>query len=162
MGKALRKTIGVIDRTVELIGACMMAVMVAIVVWQVFARYVLHSIPAWSEEIALLLMVWYGFLSIGFGFRHRLHLEISMFIDKFPVPVQKAAEKLSDLLIAGFGLLLIIEGYKFTVLTWTSTLPVTKLPTGVQYLIIPVTGVLTMLYGLIWLFGWKEKETTWQ
>jgi TRAP-type transport system small permease protein len=156
-----KRFIHFLDRFVEYVSAFMMFAMVAIVVWQVFGRYVLHKIPAWSEEVALLLMMWFGFLSISIGFRYQLHLRISFLVDRFPRPIQFLADKLADLLVVAFGLLLIVEGYKFTILTWASTLPVTKLPTGIQYVIIPVTGVLTMLYGLLWLFGWKEKES-WQ
>ncbi|MGA9173242.1 MAG: TRAP transporter small permease [Thermoactinomyces sp.] len=154
----IRKFIQFLDRSVEIVGAVMMIVMVLIVCWQVFGRYVLHSVPSWSEEVALLLMMWYGFLSIGIGFRYKLHLRISMFVEKLPKQIQRITEALSNVLIVAFGLLLIIEGTKFSLLTWTSTLPVTKLPTGVQYIIIPITGVLTMLYGLVWLLGWKERE----
>lgn len=155
------KTVRVLDRTIEYVGAFMMILMVAIVVWQVFGRYVLHHIPAWSEEVALLLMMWYGFLSIGIGFRYRLHLRISLLVEKFPKRLQYGLEIFTNLLVIAFGILLIVEGYKFTVLTWSSTLPVTKLPTGVQYVIIPITGVLTMLYGLVWLFDRKGNDV-WQ
>jgi TRAP-type transport system small permease protein len=154
-----RKVIFFIDRFVEYTGALMMFGMVAIVIWQVFGRYVLHKTPSWSEEVALLLMMYFGFLSISIGFRYQFHIRIHFIADRFPKPIQVLLNKLADLLVAAFGILLMIEGYKFTVLTWSSTLPVTKLPTGVQYLIIPVTGVLTFVYGLLWLFGWKEKET---
>lgn len=154
----IRKAIHGLDRLVEWIGAYLMVVMVAIVTWQVFSRYVLHHTPAWSEEVVLLLMMWFGFLSIVIGFRHRLHLRISLLVDKFPKPVQKVVDKLTDILVVGFGVLLVVEGYKFVVLTWSSTLPVTKLPQGIQYLVIPIAGVLTILYGLLWVFGWKEER----
>jgi TRAP-type transport system small permease protein len=162
MKRNFRKILAYFDRTVEILGAVMMFAMVLIVIWQVFGRYVLHKTPSWSEEVALLLMMYFGFLSISIGFRYQLHIRLTFIVDRFPKRIQFVLDKLADLLVAGFGILLIIEGYKFTVLTWTSTLPVTKLPTGVQYLIIPITGVITMIYGLLWLFGWKEKETTWE
>lgn len=76
-----------------------------------------------------------------------------------PVSVQKLLDKLTHLLTVGFGIVFIIEGCKFTILTWDSSLPATKMPNGIQYLIIPFSGVLTLLYGLLWLFEWwREKE----
>ena len=36
-------------------------VMTAIISAQVFARYVLNDSPAWAEQAALLLMIWYVF-----------------------------------------------------------------------------------------------------
>jgi TRAP-type C4-dicarboxylate transport system permease small subunit len=150
--------IRVLDRTVEYAGAIMVAAMVLIVFYQVFGRYVLNKVPAWSEETVLLLMMWYGFLSISIGFRYKFHLRITFLMDRFPASIQKMADRLAHLLTMGFGVIFIIEGYKFTILTWQSTLPVTKLPAGVQYLIIPITGILTVIYGLIWLLGWKEEK----
>lgn len=156
--RQLRKAIRLLDRLVEWIGAYLMVVMVAIITWQVFSRYVLHHTPAWSEETVLVLMMWFGFLSIAIGFRHQLHLRISMLVDRFPTSVQWAVDKLANLLIIAFGVLFVVEGYKFILLTWPDKLPVTQLPQGIQYLVIPVAGALAVIYGLMWLFGWKEEE----
>ena len=156
--KRWRGIVRKLDRTVEYTGALMVAAMVLIVFYQVFGRYVLNKVPAWSEEVVLLLMMYYGFLSISIGFRYKFHLRITFVMDRFPMYIQKIADRLAHLLTIGFGVMFIIEGYKFTVLTWESTLPVTKMPAGVQYLIIPITGILTVVYGLIWLLGWKEEE----
>jgi TRAP-type C4-dicarboxylate transport system permease small subunit len=155
----LKRFITGFDHVIEWVGGViMMAAMVMIIFYQVFARYLFHHVPAWSEEVSLLLMMWFGFLSIGYGFRHQLHLRISMVMDLFPKRVGALADIIADILVAAFGLLLIVEGYKFTVLTWSSTLPVTKLPTGVQYMIIPLTGVLIMLYGLGLLFNRRGRN----
>lgn len=156
----MKRILAVLDPVVEWAGGVlMMAAMVAIVFYQVFARYLFHHVPAWSEEVSLLLMMWFGFLSIGYGFRHQLHLRISMLMDLLPKRFGKYADVLTDVLITAFGLFLIVEGVKFTKLTWASTLPVTKLPSGVQYLIIPVTGALIMLYGISLLMRGRKKES---
>jgi TRAP-type C4-dicarboxylate transport system permease small subunit len=155
----LDRFMNVADRMIEWVGGVfMMGLMVIIVFYQVFARYLFHHVPAWSEEVSLLLMMWFGFLTIGYGFRHQLHLRVSMVMDLFPKRVGAYADIVADILIAAFGLFLIVEGYKFTVLTWSSTLPVTKLPSGVQYLIIPITGVMTMLYGLVLLVNRGRRK----
>ena len=44
-------------------------VMLAAAVWQVVARYMLSSPPAWTEEIARFSMVWAGLLGASCGFR---------------------------------------------------------------------------------------------
>ena len=72
-----RRAIRIMDRLVEWLGAYLMVVMVILVTWQVFSRYVLRHTPSWTEEIVLLLMMWFGFLSITIGFRRQLHLKIS-------------------------------------------------------------------------------------
>ncbi|AFM40181.1 TRAP-type C4-dicarboxylate transport system, small permease component [Desulfosporosinus acidiphilus SJ4] len=137
------------DNVVESIGSYMMAVMVIIVFCQVFSRYVLRNTPAWSEEVALLFMTAYGFLSIATGIGRKVHLSITVLYDHFPPVVQKVLNILSDVLSVLFGLFLMIEGYKFTVLTWSSQLPATGLPNGVQYMVIPFTGLVIVIDRLL-------------
>lgn len=152
----VHKIVRGIDRTIEFIGALMMLIMTLIIVYEVFGRYALHSEPAWSEEISLLLMTAFGFLSICIGFRYGFHLRLTFLVNRFSPIVQKSLEVLSNILVMGFGILLLIEGYNITAMTWPSTLPATGMPGGVQYIIIPVTGVVTMLYGLRGLLVRKE------
>ncbi|MBX6352711.1 MAG: TRAP transporter small permease [Thermoflavifilum sp.] len=147
--RQIRTGVRWLERVVRWIGGYLMVIMVAIVTWQVFARYVLHHTPAWSEEIVLMLMMWFGFLSIAAGFRHGLHLKINILMDHMPRPVQRAADVLTDILVVVFGVMLAVEGAKFVGLTWAAKLPVTQLPQGMQYLIIPLAGVLVAIYGLM-------------
>ncbi len=152
------KFIRVIDHIVEWMGAYLMVAMVAIVFMQVFTRYVFQNTPAWTQEIVLLLMMWFGFLSIVIGFRRLSHLKVTIFTSRFPRRIQILLNKLTYLLIVSFGILLIVEGYQFVVLTWSSYLPVTGLPQGVQYLIIPIAGIITVIYGSVYLFSREDER----
>ena len=154
---SLRKLIHGLESVVETVGAYMMAIMVGIVIYQVFGRYVLHVTPAWTEEVALLFMTAYGFLSIATGFGHQSHLSVGLLYDRFPAPARRVLDYLNDITVIFFGIFLFIEGYKFTVLTWSSILPATGLPNGLQYLIVPVTGILIVIYGIYWLLIGKEE-----
>ncbi len=154
------KFVRVIDHLVEWIGAYLMAVMVAIVFMQVFTRYVLQNTPPWTQEITLLFMMWFGFLSITIGFRRNSHLKLTIFANMMPKIVQVILIKATDILVIAFGILMIYEGYTFVQLTWTSYLPITGLPQGVQYLVIPIAGAITVIYGLVNLFSRKEELKT--
>lgn len=156
--KALQKALNIFENLVEWVGAYMMAVMVAIVAYQVFGRYVLHKTPAWTEEVALLFMMAYGFLSIATGIGRGAHLRINIIYERLPHRVQLVLDWMADILNILFGLFLIIEGYKFTVLTWSSQLPVTGLPNGLQYVVIPITGLVIVIYGLYLFIPSKERN----
>ena len=58
MRQAAARLSAAIARTLDLLLAVMLAVLVASLAWQVFGRYVLDRAPAWSEELARFLMVW--------------------------------------------------------------------------------------------------------
>src|SRR5581483_1472535 len=120
--KMVHKIVRGIDRTIEFIGALMMLVMTIIIIYEVFGRYVLHSEPSWSEEVSLLLMTAFGFLSICIGFRYGYHLRLTFIVNRFSPIVQKFLEIISNILVILFGLLLIVQGYNIVALTWPSSL----------------------------------------
>jgi len=116
--------------------------MVIITAIQVFSRYVLNTSIRWSEEVPLILMVWFGFISMAIGVKKRLHISIELFYNMFPKPMQRVVNKLVDALLLLFGLIMIYYGFRLAGLTMTSTLPATKMPTGYLYGIIGIAGVM--------------------
>jgi TRAP-type C4-dicarboxylate transport system permease small subunit len=73
-----------IARTVELTLAILLAVMTALVVLQVFCRYVLNSPLTWAEEAARLAMIWLAFLGASVAlWRHR-HIRIEGLVESLP------------------------------------------------------------------------------
>lgn len=132
--------------------------MVIITVVQVFCRYVLDFSIRWSEEVPLILMVWFGFISMAIGVKKRLHISIELFFNMFPKPVQKVMRKVVDIIIIGFGLVMVIYGYKLAIFTMTSTLPATKMPTGMLYAIMPLSGLMIVYDTFMNLIGHKTEE----
>ncbi|WP_245788616.1 TRAP transporter small permease [Amycolatopsis marina] len=121
--------------------------------WQVFCRYVLGFTPVWASETALLLLGWVAFLGIAKGIREHSHIALGMLVDRLPRPLRLVTLRLAPLLMAVFGVYLIVQGGEFTQLMMSSTLPATGLPTSVQYAAMPVAGVLILLYSALQLFG---------
>ncbi|MEE4213051.1 MAG: TRAP transporter small permease subunit, partial [Parvularcula sp.] len=48
-----------------------------IILWQVFARYVLNASPSWSEQLALYILVWAVLLAAAAGVREGFHIRIT-------------------------------------------------------------------------------------
>ena len=126
----------------------MLMLMVLIISYQVFMRYVFNHSPSWSEEIALLLMVWFGILSIPIGVKLHLHIGIEFIYRLFPDLGQYVISRLVYLLIMGFGLIMIVYGMELTSYMNMSTLPATKLSSSVQYAVIPISGLLLIFNSL--------------
>ncbi|MBQ9282861.1 MAG: TRAP transporter small permease [Treponema sp.] len=131
-------------------------VIVIIVSCEVFARLVLHHSIMWSEEVALLLMVWTAFIAMAIGVEKGLHISISLFFNMFPKICQKIIEKLNTVAAIFFGGILLIYGIKLTSMTMTSTLPATQLPAGTAYMMMPVGGIFIMYFAILDLFGAKK------
>ena len=156
--KVINKGFYYIHQGLVWIAKMMMLAMVIIVAVQVFCRYVLDFSIRWSEEVPLILMVWFGFISMAIGVKKRLHISIELFFSLMPEKMQFIVLKLVDLLVALFGACMVYYGYKLAMFTMSSTLPATKLPTGFLYMVIPVAGVLITYDTLMDLLGLDKIE----
>ncbi len=66
----------------ELVMVTLATLMVSLVTYQVFQRYVLHYTPPWSEELAVYLMIWFGMIAMAVGVRRNSHMALRYFADK--------------------------------------------------------------------------------
>lgn len=127
--------------------ATLLGFMALIVGWQVFARKVLGNPPFWSEETALLMMIWLGLIGASLVLYERGHLAVEVFFRKFPGRVQKVVSIFGDILILGFSLFILIGGIRMVVLTLDQTMPALKLPVGLaEYLALPVGALLMLIF----------------
>lgn len=131
-----------IERIMVILAKVMIIAMVTITSVQVFCRYVLNFSIRWSEEVPLILMVWFGFISMAIGVKNKLHISIEFFYSLMPPKAQAVMERVVDLVTLLFGGCMVYYGFKLSVFTMTSTMPATKLPTGWLYAIIPIAGIL--------------------
>src|SRR5690606_39512043 len=122
--------------------------MALIIGWQVFARYVLNDSPAWSEQAALLLMIWYVMLAAAAGVREDFHIRISVFADAFPGAAGKAVRILAHSVVGLFGAGMVIWGTELAVTTWSHAIPTLALPRGVAYIPIPLSGLLIIGFSI--------------
>lgn len=153
MKKSLKRIALAIDSVFEHFALVAIASMVIIVAVQVITRKLFNFVFFWSEEVTLLLMVWFSFMGIAIGFREKLHLAMDSFTNLFPKRFNRVLDKIILLCVFAFGLYLVINGWEFTVLMSESTLPATKLPNGILYLVMPITGVMICVYTFLQLIG---------
>ena len=58
-------------------GVCLV-VITLIIPWGVFTRYVLNSASSWPEPMAMLLMIWFSFMSAVVCYREHLHIGVAV------------------------------------------------------------------------------------
>jgi len=145
---AVKALFAAIEKGLEILSMGMLMAMVVIICYQVVMRFVFNDSPSWTEEVAILLMIWFGILSIPIGVKLNLHIGIEYVFNQFSLPGQYLISRLIYLLIAGFGLVMIFYGLELVDFMTMSTLPATKLPSAVEYAAIPVSGVLLIFNAL--------------
>jgi len=133
-------------RALEAIGALGLALMAMILCWQVFARYVLHSSPAWSEQLALVLTVWFVFLGAAAGIQLAFHIRIAEGVERLPMRWRSRVMRLAECLVCVFSLGLIIWGVQLVAKTADHAVPTLPLSQGDVYAVIPIAGAMMLLF----------------
>ena len=136
-----------------------MVVMTAIFGWLVFGRYVLNATPTWVEQVSLLLIVYIAFLGASTGVHRRTHLGVSVFREISPKPVRRVFDFLTHGILAGFGILMAVYGYKLTVFKWSAEIPLIRVSEGWRALPIILSGVLILLYSIGHLIHFFSNRT---
>jgi TRAP-type C4-dicarboxylate transport system permease small subunit len=77
----------------------LLAVMLGMILAQVFFRYVLNDSLAWTEELAKFAMVWVACLVAPWAYRAHLNVSIQMFADALPAVLRRLTELLITLLV---------------------------------------------------------------
>ena len=117
-------------------------IMTAIIAMQVFARYVLNDSPAWAEQAALLLMIWYVFIAAAAGVREGFHIRIAVFVENLPEKLRHPVLLFAHLAVVAFGLSMAIFGVELARETWQHVIPTLGISRGYAYIPIAVSGAL--------------------
>ena len=128
------------------IAKVMMIVMVLIIFVNVVLRYVFNSGLMWSEEVALLLAVWFIFIAMSLGVKQGLHINIALFPEsRQPHRMKRTLAGLKSIAILTVALTMLVHGWKLVEFTMKSIMPATQWPAGLLYAILPVSAVI-MIY----------------
>ncbi len=135
----------------------MILAMTVIMCVAVFVRYVLNSGLNWSDEVAMMMMVYVGFIAIAYGVKHQLHLSVEIFYNMFPAIVQTILTKITTAIIAFLGVMMAHYGILLVQSAWGSAMTATRLPNGLLYAMVPVSGVFVAYFSLMQLVGYKSS-----
>lgn len=128
------------------ISASGLFLMTLIIGWQVFARYVLNSSPAWSESAALLLMIYYVMLAAAVGVYEGFHLGLKILVDSVSPKVKRILEMFNNSLIIIFGIAMLINGSKLAQFTSDHIIPTLNISRAFAYWPFAAAGLLISIF----------------
>ena len=123
--------------------------MVAIVFTNVVLRYVFNSGIHWSEEVVLVIVVWFTFIAFALGVKEDLHISINILPKKTPSAIVTAVVFFKYAVEIFCGGILFVYGIKLTRAGTSSVLPATGLSNAVSYLIVPISAVFVVLFAML-------------
>jgi TRAP-type C4-dicarboxylate transport system permease small subunit len=130
----------------------LLVAMVVLVFLNVVLRYGFSSGIHWSEEISLVIVIWFTFIAMALGVKENLHINVAILPKKLPKAFFTALDCLRDFLIIIIGGIMIFYGWKLTLNGARSFLPATHIPNSINYLVLPVSGIFIILYASIHLY----------
>ncbi|OHD82468.1 MAG: C4-dicarboxylate ABC transporter permease [Spirochaetes bacterium RIFOXYC1_FULL_54_7] len=141
------------------IAKLMMVAMVLIIFTNVVLRYVFNSGLMWSEEVALLLAVWFIFIAMSLGVKQNLHINISIIPEgKLPPRLSRVLDIIKSLAILVLALTMMLDGWKLVGFTMQSIMPATQWPAGLLYAILPISAVIMIYESIMDILGIDTKD----
>ena len=149
-----------IDFVLSRAGAVIFALMVCIGTYQIATRYFFGKPSTVSEELLTYSFTWMALLASAYVFGKRDHMRMGFIADKITGTPRKVLETAIELLImvmvAG---IMVYGGSSLMKLTMTQKTASLGIPMGVIYTIVPISGVLVFVYGILNVIDlWRGKE----
>lgn len=140
-----------LDKSLQILLATMMGLLVIDVTWQVLTRFILPQPSSFTEEVARFLLIWVSLIGGAYAYRTHSHLGFDLFVRNLEPKKAIFTYRFCCVLVAIFAVLvLIIGGSNLVHLTWTlgQYSPVLDVPMAVIYSVLPLSGILFLIYSV--------------
>lgn len=145
--KKLRKGIDLVLSTVCFV---IFAFMVCIGTYQIIVRYFFGSPSTVSEELLTYSFTWMALLASAYVFGKRDHMRMGFIADKLTGKSRMILEVVIEIMIIAFAVIvLIFGGVSIMNLTMTQVTASLGIQMGIVYTVVPLTGVLIVVYGVL-------------
>lgn len=140
----------VLDKVITAVCVVFFIAMVILTTYQVVTRYVFNSPSSVSEVLTRYLFVWLILLSATYVFGQRDHICITALKNTFTGTPLKIVNIFGEYVVIVFSVLILIYGGgSITSINMVQYDSILKIPTGIIYSIIPVSGVLIVFYSIL-------------
>jgi TRAP-type C4-dicarboxylate transport system permease small subunit len=133
------------ERAVRVILAGLLAFITLGVFIQVCMRYLFSLAFLWGEELSLFAFIWCVFLGAAIGVRRRIHFGFDLLAGLLGGRAAALQRLLVDLIVLGLSVVLLIQGYHFTVLSIRRLSPALGITLLIPTLIIPISAAYMIL-----------------
>lgn len=139
-----------LNKVIETLLVAIFALLVIDVVWQVLSRYVLGQSSSFTEEFARFALIWLTVLGAAYinGSKEG-HLSMDFLLTKLPQEKRHARQKVIQLFMALFALIVMVVGggnLVYTTLSLGQMSSALQIPLGYIYTIVPVCGLIIVFF----------------
>jgi TRAP-type C4-dicarboxylate transport system permease small subunit len=141
-----------------------LALIVVVVAWQVFGRYILNASPTWTESLALVLILYVTMIGAGVGVRDAGHLGMESLLMLAPETIRRKLEIGIHALVGIFGAAMVYNGVVLGQSVAAYKLANLELSEAVRYVPLVLSGALIVLFSnehIIALVKGEEVKPAW-
>lgn len=151
------------DNLEKMICTVTLALMSAIIVAQVFFRYVLNNSLSWSEELARYLFIWTIYIGISYGVKMDKHVAVDAVYSYMPKGVKKYYAMVAYALFLLFAVAIVYYGVTVVGMQISSgqVSPAMGLPMQYVY-VAPVVGMVLTVIRLVQKIIEAAKAEEWE
>ena len=132
--------------------------MVIIGTYQILVRYIFNSPSTVSEELLTYSFTWMSLFAAAYVFGKREHMRMGFLADKLNKKKLTILNAIIEIIIIVFALIVMVYGgISITNLSMTQKTASLGIPMGYIYIVIPITGVIIAVYGVLNVIGLIRK-----
>jgi TRAP-type C4-dicarboxylate transport system permease small subunit len=115
---------------------------------QVFLRYAMGTDWQGSDEYVRILLLWVIFLGAAVATNRVAHLGINILASKLSKRTVRILDIVTYLTLCGVAVVMIYQGVIITDRGFANTFTMSGVPIGYQYIALPISGILILVYSL--------------
>jgi TRAP-type C4-dicarboxylate transport system permease small subunit len=148
----MEKIYQLLNKAIETFLVLIFSLLVLDVVWQVVSRYVVGQSSSFTEEFARFALIWLTVLGAAYiNGQKEGHLSMDFLLSKLPLEKQKKRQKIIQLIMAIFALVVMIIGggnLVYITLKLGQISPALLVPLGFVYAIVPISGAIIIFFSI--------------
>lgn len=134
-----------IERSLDVILGLMLLALVLSLFYQVFGRYVIGRAPAWTEEVARMLVAWMAMLGTGACLRSGGHIAVGVLVNSVPPRVSLVLLAVRDVAVMATAGVMVWAGVRFAMLNADQESAALEIPMSIPYSAMAVGAALMAL-----------------
>ncbi|SJZ86073.1 TRAP transporter small permease [Garciella nitratireducens] len=147
MHKSLRK---ILDKTLRTLCVVLFAFMTVLATYQVVTRYFFYRPSTISEELLTYSFAWMSLLVAAYVFGKQDHMRMTFIVEKFSKENQRKFVITREIITLIFAIVILIYGgFSIAQLGMGQQSSSLGIPMGYVYLVLPVSGIITMIYNIL-------------
>ena len=139
-----------LNTALNLLAGLSLTAMVILTTYQVITRYVFNAPSTWSEELVGYLFAWSTLFGAAIVSGERGHMNIPIIVDMAAPGLKKLLLSLGEIIAFLFSMVILVYGgMQITSLAMGQMTSSLGVAVGVFYVVMPICGVVNMIYTIL-------------